>query len=880
MCVDPDWMPYEQINENGEHEGIADEFIKLIGARIKKKFRLIKTKSWIESIEYAKERKCDVYSMASETPERKKYMKFTSPYLIFPIVIATKDDQVFIEKTEQILDKKLAIVEGYSVGEVMREKYPKIDIIDVKNINEGLAKVRSGEAFGYLDSVPTIIHQIRKTGMFDLKIAGKIDIDTRLSIAVRNDDPTLFGILEKAVKSIKEHERNQILNRRVSVKYERGFDYSLLWKVLAIVVFLFASVFYWNRRLARLNIEIEKASRAKSEFLANMSHEIRTPMNAIVGFSDIGFKEIEDPRFKDYFGKISFLAQSLLGIINDILDFSKIETGKMDMEYVAFNISDILEKLSTLYSLKINKKGLDLIFEIDKNVPEYLIGDPLRLNQILSNLTKNALKFTEKGAIVINLKASDNKKNVEEKQVRLEFSVKDTGIGMTKDQVRKLFKSFSQADSSTTRRYGGIGLGLVISRSLVEMMNGEIQVISEAGKGSTFSFTAVFGISQKEGWEEAMKRGEKEKVFQATKKSVNLDGIRGAKVLLTEDNKINQQVARELLESEGFIVDIAFNGADAVKKVVNPENYFDAILMDIQMPEMDGYEATKKIREFEKINVGVPLRNQMCRIPIIAMTANAMTGEREKCILAGMDDYVSKPIDPLKLFKALQKWIAPGERSLPERIHDNQTVETDFPEELPGIVVKDALMRLAGNKMLLKTLIWDFYNDYKDKIYRIRKLIESGDLETAHREAHTMKGVSGNIGATALFESAKTLERSFNEGSSISVALTTFEKAMEEVISTAGILVKEKIVEQESDVEIVLKDESERLVVISLLGKLSKLLFERDAESKMCILELKAYIEGNLLNILRDQIDDCEFAEADKTLSEICEKLYIVIAGR
>ncbi len=373
----------------------------------------------------------------------------------------------------------------------------------------------------------------------------------------------------------------------------------------------------------------ETANRAKSVFLATVSHELRTPLNAIIGMTYLCLEADLTPQLRSFVERMDSASKNLLRIINDILDFSKIEAEKLEMEHVVFSLDDVFQNLSDLIFTRAREKGIEFVLSVNGDVPELLVGDPLRLGQVLNNLTDNGVKFTDSGEVVLGVK----KTNEVSGEVTLNFSVSDTGIGMTKEQMGRLFQPFSQMDSSTTRKYEGTGLGLVISKRLVEMMGGNIMVESDPGKGSVFTFSAVFGLPLSES--------------DVEKKPIDSDELlkhlAGLKILLAEDNELNQQVAVELLTEAGMEVDVVNNGREAVK-AVNRQDY-NLVLMDIQMPEMDGYEATGNIRKTGRKD-----------LPIIAMTAYAMSGDREKCLEAGMNDHISKPVDPDRLYKTLVRW--------------------------------------------------------------------------------------------------------------------------------------------------------------------------------------------------------------------------------
>jgi len=951
----------------------------------------------------------DVMSLFSETDTEIKSFEETMIYQIMG-----SEEVVRVDNEALILSNGNSFPAGYSISPVNNEASELAAVVTFQDITERIQESERVEKM--LENLPACmvimsqddrVEKINQTGVELLGWQRDEIIGQPVDVFIPDEQVDSHKALLAKFFAEEVVIDTQTLERDFRVKHKSGklIDIQAVYTPVRFYDGLFAVVMVRDitteKQAEHALIEAKQladdASKSKSDFLANMSHEIRTPMNAIMGMSHLALTCELDRKPHNYVTKVYKAAESLLGIINDILDFSKIEAGKLDIEVIEFNLHDSFADLANIISLKAGEKGLELLFDISSNVPLILKGDPLRLNQILINLASNAVKFTEKGQIVISVSIVKND-SADADDIILEFSVKDSGIGMSEEQQGKLFKSFSQADSSITRKYGGTGLGLTISKRLVELMQGNIWLDSVEGQGSCFSFTTHLKTSannethvseQQKSFLEGKRilivddnqlaldvlssiltsfnchvviasSGRKaiELANQATIafdfvmldwKMPELDGIetyqiiksqnnyqdnqfilvtsnandvetveqlknsigsvlvkpvtsssifdelmhlsgeeaftvtremkrddtllenqqslQGAKILLVEDNELNQELAIELLKESGINVELAENGAIAVEMVTR--NSYDGILMDLQMPVMDGFSATKIIRNSDK------------KLPIIAMTANAMVSDKEKVIAAGMNDHITKPINVNDMFATIARWIIPSQplKSLGHSKHVS-LVNTDEIEIADFISIdKAAGLQVAnGNKALYVKLLGRFIKGQNDFVERFTASIARQDKEESTRFVHTLKGSAGNIGAKLLQASAEPLERACTQVDSVSESeieslLTNTEGELNKVLNelSAYLVQIESDSNENNTTDFIFTDKMKQQ-----LAELLTLVEDFETEAldlaQEIIEQLKGSKEELIFQNIYQQIEGYEFSEAEVSLNDFMQR--------
>lgn len=884
LGVDPGFVPFEFVDEHGQYKGITADYLRLISERTGLQFQIVKGLTWPEAYEMALAGEVDLLPAIGKTEEREEHFLFSEPYYYFQRVIVTRDTDTEISGIDDLEGLTVAVQRNSSHHSYLLS-YPDINLSLYDSVEAALAAVATGTEKAFIGNLATTNYLIRLNGLTNLRfVAFEAEKPQALYFAVRKDWPVLVSILNKAVASISESEKLAISNQWVELDTE--IDYGPVMRILSFAgafgTVVLGVSFFWIVRLRKevrrrqeIQLDLEKAKREaeeanefKSSFMARMSHEIRTPLNAITGMSYLLRKTELSLTQGMYVDRITQAAHNMLSIINDILDFSKIEAGKVSLESTSFSLDQVIQDVVNIVSYKIDEQGIGFRLSKDPLVPNWFFGDPKRIEQILINVLNNAAKFTSSGEVSMDVRLIAKKGD----QYHISFTIKDTGIGMTEEQVNKLFTPFEQGDSSINRRFGGTGLGLCIVKNLVDMMGGEIKVFSTPGEGTTFiiqislkadkekeddyvktlsgdhfkdlrtlvleksganmnlidNYLSSFGMrceltssevsalsmleaangrfakpfdllivdydTPAEGgfrFVEAIRNNKKivkkpktimllpmmkADLFDRLEEhgidvgigkpiipSVLLNGIldifrlkaiSGAQpavnggpaptrlekpylALLAEDNQTNQLIAKSLLEQIGIEAIIANDGEEAVELYKAHRDRIHLILMDLHMPIMNGYEAAERIRESSG------------RVPIVALTADVISGVRERCKQSGIYHYISKPFNPDRFMQTVK-----------DIILDN---ESDVDARRAVLDKQLGLRNMGGNEELYLQVLKEYRRENQDTLDRLDAAVRGKRYADAAQMVHKIKGSSGSIGAESLQEAAASLQKALKE---------------------------------------------------------------------------------------------------------------------
>ncbi|NSW52844.1 MAG: transporter substrate-binding domain-containing protein [Anaerolineae bacterium] len=882
--VDPGFIPFEFIDVDDEYKGIAADYIALITEKSGIQFEVVKGLTWPEAYDRALTGEIDVLPAISKTGEREQHFLFSDPYYYFKRVIVTRDTDTEITGIDDLKKKTVAVQRNSSHHSYLLS-CPEINLSLYDSVEAALTAVANGTERAYVGNLATSNYLIRSIGLTNLKfIAFEAEKQQALYFAVRKDWPELVSIINKSLATITLEEQIAINNKWIDLDTET--DYGPIIRVVGIIGAglgaMMAASFFWIVRLKKeikkreqIQLDLENAKRTadeanefKSSFMARMSHEIRTPLNAITGMAYLLKRTDISLTQGMYIDRITQASHNMLSIINDILDFSKIEAGKVELEIVSFSLDQVIQDVVNIVSYKIEEQEIGFRLSKDPHVPNWLLGDPKRIEQILLNILNNAAKFTTEGEVSLDVRLVAKENDL----YHISFTVKDTGIGMTEDQVKKLFTPFIQGDSSINRRFGGTGLGLSIVKNLVDMMSGQIQVYSTPGEGSTFIIRLSLSVDREK---EDMYAGAisayhfrdlRTLVLEKSGANMNLiesylgsfgmhceltssqtsalsmleaadgnfakpfdlfildydtpsgggfafiDAIRGNRkiakvpkvimllpmmredlfdklnehnidigigkpiipsilfngildifklkavsasqltvgneampvrvskphlVLLAEDNKTNQLIAKTLLEQVGIESMVAGDGQVAVSLYQQHRARIDLILMDLHMPVMNGYEAAEEIRKLSP------------DVPIVAMTADVVLGVREKCAQYGIQHYISKPFNPDRFIETIKDILA---------VNDGiDAADFSVLNEQAG------LANMGGNKQVYLQVLHEYFNENQDVADRLTLAVEQKKYEEAAQIVHKVKSSSGSIGAVSLYDSSITLQKALKE---------------------------------------------------------------------------------------------------------------------
>lgn len=742
--VDPKFVPFEFIDTDGKYKGIAADYISIISEKTGIQFEVAEGLTWNEAYNKALQGEIHVLPAISKTEEREQHFLFSKPYYQFKRVIVTRQDDKSISGIEDLYGQTVA-VQRYSSHHSYLLSKTKINLSLYESAEEALTSVANYTERSFVGNLATTDYIIRSNGLTNLKyIAFESEKQQTIHFAVNKDCPELISILNKAIDSITEEEKISINKKWIALEPDYGPFIRIAFIVGSFGMVILSVSFYWIVRLRAevkkrkiIQLDLEKAKREadeanefKSNFMARMSHEIRTPLNAITGMTYLLKQTETTTTQKGYIDIVSQASANMLAIINDILDFSKIEARKTELEITSFSMDQVISEVVNIMSYKIEEQKIKFKLIKDPLVPNWFFGDPKRIEQILLNILNNAVKFAASGEVLLEIKLL----STEDEKYNLLFSIKDTGIGMNEEQLEKLFIPFSQGDASINRRFGGSGLGLSIVKSLVDMMEGQIEAISSAGVGSVFNISLSLIVDKEKendgGLININKLKEEVIITKNYMDSCSVDFAKHGVVLVVEDNSTNQLIATSLLEQMGIESISATDGVTAIELFNKHKNQISLILMDLHMPHMNGYEAAQEIRKISNC------------IPIVAMTADAILSVRDKFQQSGINYYISKPYDPEFFIQTVKDILV-----------SNNNEDSEMLNQSLG------LKNIGGNFEFYKMVLKEYLQENQNTPDKLNEAVSEKRYADAVQIVHKIKSSSSSIGAKGLYKLAINLQR-------------------------------------------------------------------------------------------------------------------------